>query len=144
MSVEANKAIVKRIFDEIANNRKMEVVDELFATGYVYHEPSGHELNGPEGFKQLMSRPHSAFPDFSIMAEDLIAEGDKVVCRFTIQGTHNGVLMGIPPTGKPFRMTGMVIYRIADGKVIEQWENMDSLGMMQQLGVLPSPTQGKN
>jgi len=144
MSADANKAIARRIFDEIANNRKMDVVDELFSTGYIYHESSGHELHGPEGFKQLMSHPHSAFPDFHITAEDFIAEGDKVVCRFTIKGTHNGVLMGIPPTGKPFTMTGIVIYRIVDGKVIEHWENMDFLGMMQQIGVLPSPGQGKD
>jgi len=71
--------------------------------------------------------------------EDLIAEGDRVVSRFTIRGTHKGVLMGIAPTNKPVTVTGIVIYRIVDGKVVEQWENINFLGMMQQLGVFPPP-----
>ena len=138
MSAEENKAIVRRIFEDIINNRDMKVVDELFATDYVFHGPGGHELHGPDAFKQIISQPHTAYPDFHITAEDMIAEGDKVVCRFTSQGTHKGMLRGIAPTNKQVKVTGIVIYRIVDGKIVEHWENMDMLGLMQQLGVVPS------
>ena len=138
MSAEENKAIVRRIFEDIINNRDMNVVDELFATNYVFHGPSGQELHGPDAFKQIISQPHTAYPDFHITAEDMIVEGDKVVCRFTSQGTHKGMLRGIAPTNKQVKVTGIVIYRIVDGKIVEHWENMDMLGIMQQLGVVPS------
>ena len=75
------------------------------------------------------------------MLEDMIAEGDKVAVRFTLRGTHGGDLMGIPPTGKPVAVTGIDINRIADGKIAERWANFDALGLMQQLGVIPTPEQ---
>jgi len=143
MSTEENKALVRRIFDEIMNERKLDVIDELFADDYVFHGPGGHEFHGKDSFKQFISRPHTAYPDFHLEAEDMLAEGDKVVCRFTSHGTHKGPLGNIPPTGKQIDVTGMVIYRIDNGKVTEHWENLDMFGAMQQLGVIPSPEQGK-
>ncbi len=138
MSSDENKSIVVRIFDEIANKKKVDLIDKLFATNYVYHESSGKDICGPGGFKNMISITHSAFPGYHIKAEDMVAEGEKVACRFTANGNHQGELMGIPPTGNTFTITGIVIYRIVGGKVIEQWENFDTLGMLQQIGVLPS------
>lgn len=138
MSTEENKAIVHRIFEDIMNNRDMDLIDDLFSTNYVFHGSGGHELRGPNGFKKIISQPHTAYPDFHITAEEMVAEGDKVACRFTCQGTHKGMLKDIAPTNKQMKTTGIVIYRIVDGKVVEHWENMDMLGMMQQL-VPPSP-----
>jgi steroid delta-isomerase-like uncharacterized protein len=81
----------------------------------------------------------AAFPDFAVTVEDAVAEGDKVALRVTIRGTHQGALMGTPPTGKPIAISGMSLWRIADGKIVERWESADMLGLMQQLGVIPSP-----
>ena len=139
MSIKENKVIVQRIFEEVINGRSLDVVEELFAPDYIFHGPGGQELHGPEGFKQIVSQPHAAFPDFHITVEDMIAEGDKVVCRFSTSGTQKGVLGGIPPTNKLVRNRGMLIYRIAEGKVVEHWEILDMLGVIQQLGVVPQP-----
>jgi len=103
----------------ILNERNLDATDELFATNYVFHGPGGHKLHGPEVFKQLISQPHAAYPDFHVTAEDMIAEGDRVVCRFTSHGTHKGMLGGIAPTNKQIEVTGIAIYRIVDGKVVE-------------------------
>ncbi len=137
MSTEENKAVARRIFEEIINGRNLEVVEELIAPGYLFHGSGGRELRGPEGFKQLISQPHAAFPDFHLTVEDIIAEGDKVACRFSTKGTHKGVLGGIPPTKKQVTNRGMSVYRIAGGKVTEHWEILDMLGVMHQLGVIP-------
>ncbi len=80
-----------------------------------------------------------AFPDMNITMEDMVAEGDKVVARWTAQGTNTGEIMGMPPTGKAFKATGMNMFRLNDGKVAEVWTNFDDLGMMQQLGIIPTP-----
>ena len=92
-----------------------------------------------EGYKQFFAMTHSAFPDFHSTLEDMFAEGDKVVQRFTARGTHKGEFMGIPPTGKQVTITGIAIHRITGGKIVEDWVNMDMLGMMVQLGVVPPP-----
>jgi len=143
MSTEENRAIARRIFKEVINGRNLNVLKELIAPDYAFYGPEGHTLNGIEGFKQLISQPHAAFPDFLITAEDMVAEGDKVVCRFSTKGTQKGMLGSIPATNKQIRNRGILIYRIVNGKVAEHWEILDMLSAMQQLGVFPSPGNAK-
>jgi len=140
MSVEENKAIARRIFEEIWNKRNLDLIGETFATNFVRNDPASADLSGPigpEGFKQVVNVYVSAFPDHHFTPESIIAEGDMVVTRWTATGTHKGELAGIPPTGVYAAVTGISIYQIADGKVVEEWSNWDTLGMMQNLGVIP-------
>ena len=116
---------------------KAELVDKLYATDFILHDAASPGVLGLEGVKQNVSRNRAAFPDLHYAIEDMIAEGDKVVTRYTITATHQGELMGIPPTGEQGTVTGITIHRIADGKIMEGWSNWDALGMMQQMGVIP-------
>jgi steroid delta-isomerase-like uncharacterized protein len=103
----------------------------------------GGELRGTEDFKQRwVSMFRTAFPDLQLSVEDQIAEGDRVVTRYTGRGTHQGELMGIPPTGNEVSVGGTIISRVSGGRIEEEWNNFDALGMMQQLGVIPPPEQG--
>jgi steroid delta-isomerase-like uncharacterized protein len=138
MSVEENKAIFRRIVEEGFNKGNLAIVDELVATNHVNHTDNVH---GPEEYKQFITMYRTAFPDLHMTIEDQIAEGDKVVNRWTSRGTHKGDLMGIPPTGKQTTVTGMYVARIIGGKIMEEWGNFDALGMMQQIGVVPPPGQ---
>ena len=138
MSTEENKANVRRVFEEGWNQGNTAVFDELFAADYLGHSPSG-PIHGPEGFKQYYATYRTAFPDTHLAIEDMIAEGDKVVTRWTGTGTHQGTLMGIPPSGKRVTITGISIVRIANGKSVEDWANFDTLGMLQQIGAIPTP-----
>jgi steroid delta-isomerase-like uncharacterized protein len=139
MSAEENKTIVRRVFDEVINKGDLNVVDEVIASDYVYRSPGSPELRGPEGFKQLIMMYRSAFPDLHLDVDELIAEGNTVVSRWTGRGTHEGEFMGIPPTGKQVSVTGVVISRFAGGKAVEDWELIDALTMLQQLGAIPAP-----
>jgi steroid delta-isomerase-like uncharacterized protein len=139
MSAEENKTIVRRVFDEVINKGDLNVVDQVIASDYVYRSPGSPELRGPEGFKQLITMYRSAFPDLHLDVDELIAEGNTVVSRWTGRGTHKGELMGIPPTGKQVSVTGVVISRFAGGKAVEDWELIDTLTMLQQLGAIPAP-----
>ena len=139
MSTEENKAISRRADEELFDRGNLDVADELFASDFVYHDPaSGEDWHGPESVKQYATMMRAAFPDLHYIVEDQIAEGDKVVTRYTASGTHQGELMGIASTGNRVEITGISITRIEDGKIEEIWENYDTLGMMQQLGVIPS------
>jgi steroid delta-isomerase-like uncharacterized protein len=140
MSVEENKVIARRIFEEIWNQRNLDAMEEVCATGFVRHDPASSELSGPigpEGFKQVITVYTTAFPDHRFVIDDMVAEGDMVVTRWTATGTHQGELMGIPPTGVKGTVTGITMTRFAHGKAVEEWSNWDTLGMMQQLGVIP-------
>jgi steroid delta-isomerase-like uncharacterized protein len=137
---EENKAIIRRFFEEFANKGDESVVDELIGEDIVDHNPQDPNIPpGPEGVKQLFARRRMAFPDMRVTVEDLVAEGDKVVLRSTVTGTHKGEFMGIPPTGKSFSFGNIAIFRIEDGKIVERWGEADVMGMMQQLGVIPAP-----
>ena len=139
-SIEENKAMTRRIF-EVFNTGNLALADELIATNVVDHQaPPGIEP-GLAGFKQIVTMFRTAFPDIQMTIEDIIAEGDKVVTRSTMRGTHQGEFMGIPPTGKQFTATAIDIVRFAGGKGVEHWGNSDDLGMLQQLGVIPTPGQ---
>jgi steroid delta-isomerase-like uncharacterized protein len=140
LSIEENKAIVRRCYEEL--NKKNLGVAELFAANYVNHQAGGVEIHGPEELKQFLTGLFTAFPDLRFTVEDLIAEGDKVAARWTSQGTHKGQFMGIAPTGKQGAMTGITMFQIVGGKVVEEWPEADMLGLMQQLGAIPTPGQG--
>ena len=137
---EQNKAIVRRIPEEITSQGKLELIDELFSPDFVDHTfvPELGLSPGREGIKQFISILRSAFPDIDIKVQDTIAEGDMVVVRNHAQGTHQGEFMGIPATGKHISWSEMHIVRFADGKLVEHWANVDRLGVLQQLGVVPS------
>lgn len=136
---EENKARTRRFYEEVWNKGNLAIVDELCATNFVNHNPGPGEAPGPEGLKQIATMIRTAFPDMHMTVDDMIAEGDKVVSRVTVNATHRGEFMGIPPTGKQITVTGIDIVRIVGGKAVERWGNYDDLGMMQQLGVIPPP-----
>ena len=126
MSPEANKAFIRRYFEALSGKDKPAAV----VNRYVSDEELKHHIALYE----------AAFPSYQLIAEDMIAEGDKVVVRSTFRGTHKGDLMGIPPTGKQVTMPLILIYRIADDKIVEHWMQADALGLLQQLGAIPAPT----
>ena len=142
MSVEENKAVVRRYIEGVINKKNLAVVDELYDANYVGHLAGMEDIHGPEGLKQAVATFFTAFPDLHCTVEDMVGEGDKVVCRFTGRGTHQGEFQGVAPTGKQATLTGIVISRIVSGKIVEEWEVIDMLGMMQQLGAIPTPGQG--
>lgn len=135
---EQNKAIVRRLYEEIWDKGNLAVLDELQAVDAVDHNRPPGLPPGREGVKQFFRMYLAAFPDVRMVIEDQVAEGDRVVTRWTATGTHKGELMGIPPTGKQVRVSGIDINRLEGGKIIESWGSSDQLGMMQQLGVIPS------
>ena len=137
MSVEDNKATARRWYEGVFNNGNLDLINGLFAPNFVDHDPV-NPLPGLEGVRQVVIMYRSAFPDLHITVEDWVAEGDKVVTRFRAQGTHRGALMGIPPTGKQVTVTGIDVLEFKNGKIAEHWGNRDDLGMLQQLGVIPS------
>ncbi|HEX6710702.1 MAG TPA: ester cyclase [Rubrobacter sp.] len=140
MSAEENKAVVRRFLDEVFGGGNLELVDEIFAPDYVLHDPAiPGEVSGTEGIKQYVSMYRGAYPDTHFTIEDQIAEGDHVVTRWKGQGTHRGELMGIPPTERLVTVTGVEVDRVSGGKIEETWVNYDALGMMQQLGAIPTP-----
>lgn len=142
MSTEQNKALSRRLVDELFNRGNTKLADEFLAPDFAEHEelPPGI-APGREGVKQLATMLRSAFPDFKATIDDVIAEGDKVVIRQTWSGTQRGEFMGIPPTGKHVSFGVIDIIRIAGGKAVEHWGQMDSMRMMQQLGAIPGPEQ---
>jgi steroid delta-isomerase-like uncharacterized protein len=143
---EENKALIRREIEEVFSAQgDLDVADEIFAPEYVSHDPISPEevRGGPEGAKEFAMMYRNAFPDVQLSIEDQIAEGDKVVTRWIGSGTHLGELMGIAPTGNQVRVAGMTISRIEEGKIAEEWEIYDALGMMQQLGAIPSPEEAQ-
>jgi steroid delta-isomerase-like uncharacterized protein len=136
MSIEQNKSIVRRWVEEGWNKGNLALIDQLFAPNFVQHEPPPETVTNREALRPYVSAYLSAFPDLRFSIDDLIAEGDKVVWRFTAKGTNNGPLMGMPPSGKNCIITGQIILRLENSRMVEAWLNLDALGMMQQLGVI--------
>ena len=135
---EANKAVVRRYFEEVWNAKNISLIDDLAAATYVDHDPHNPDVRGPQGLRQLTAKYQSAFPDLHFTIDEQLAEGDLVATRLTWKGTHKGTLEGIAPTGKPVSGTAMLITRISDQKMQEDWVNWDALSLMQQLGVVPA------
>jgi steroid delta-isomerase-like uncharacterized protein len=132
---EENKALVRRAWEELADNP--DLIDEVYAPDLVWHEPD-RDIHGTEEAKQFVSLYKSAFPDMTITVEDVVAEGDRVVTRVTLRGTHQGETEEFgPPTGRQFEGTGITISRIEGGKIVEDWDAYDNLSTLQQLGLAP-------
>ena len=141
---ETNKTVVRRLFEEVWNKGNLLVTDELFAPNYVHHDSSTPDVGrGPESEKKRATLYRTAFPDLRLTVEDIIADGETVMARWSCRGTHKGDLSGIAPTGKQFTISGVSIARIAGGKLAEGWINWDALGLMQQLGVVPELGKAK-
>jgi steroid delta-isomerase-like uncharacterized protein len=143
MSVEANKAVVRRFFEELVNPGNTALADEILAPAprYANYSTNSPEPHGREGVEPTIRMYKSAFPDFRISVVDMVAEGDKVLARLKVEGTHEGEFMGIPASGRQFSIPAMALFRIENGKIAEDRHIEDAMGMMQQLGAIPSPGQ---
>ena len=138
---EENKALARRSWEvvtEASLDNLKDALAEVYANDFILHE-ADEDIVGTEGLTQFVSMLRSAVPDLRITLEDDTAEGDKVVTRWIGQGTHQGELMGIAPTGNQVTITGITIHRIEDTKIVEEWSNWGALGLMQQIGAVPSP-----
>jgi steroid delta-isomerase-like uncharacterized protein len=138
MSIEQNKAIARRWSEELWSQGNLAVADEIVAKDYLRHDPGDPFVaHGPEDVKRLVTGLRSMLPDLRIEVEDMFAEGDKVVVRYTGIGTDSAGYMGKPPTGKQVRSAAIQIFRFKDGKIVESWTARDDLGIMRQLGLIP-------
>lgn len=137
---EENKALARRSW-EIVSRRNPDALEEVYAADVVLHEPD-QDLRGLEEVKQYLSMYVSAFPDLNVTVEDVIAEGDRAVTRWTLRGTHEGEIEEFgPPTGRQVELGGISIQRIEGGKIVEEWERYDNLSVLQQLGLVPEQQQ---
>lgn len=141
MSLEKNKKIVKRVWDELVNGCRLAAVDELVSPDFLDHTPLPGMSSGIEGLHQRLMVLHGAFPDFHSEIEQLIAEGDKVVALITSTGTHQRDFCGAPPSGRTFAIKEIHIVRVAGGKMIEHWGIPDFFAMLEQLGLAAAPWQ---
>jgi steroid delta-isomerase-like uncharacterized protein len=139
MSVEDNKAIIHAYVETVWNQQQLDRAEDLVAPDFLDHAPLPGQAPGLEGAKRKWAMYLNAVPDLRVTIEDLVAEGDRVAVRRSYEGTHQGELLGIPATGRQLRVGGISIFRLAEGKVTEHWEQLDRLALMQQLGVIPAP-----
>jgi steroid delta-isomerase-like uncharacterized protein len=131
---EENKALARRSWESVENP---DTLGEVYAPDVVWHNPEG-DIQGIEEAKQFVAMFETAFPDISATVEDVVAEGDKVVSRVTIRGTHQGEVEEFgPPTGRRVEVQGLSLHRIEDGKIVEEWNSWDNLSLLQQLGLAP-------
>jgi len=133
---DANKALARRVIEEVVNKGNFGALDRIVASDYTYHEPTLGEVRGRDGYKALVTMYRNAFPDVVLTIDEQIAEGDTVVTRWTGRGTHQGELMGVAPTGKRVTVQGIIVSRFIGGKLVEDIEHYDVYGMMRQLGVV--------
>jgi steroid delta-isomerase-like uncharacterized protein len=138
VSDEDNKALVRHFVDEVQSRGNIDLIDEICSPEFVNHSAPPGIPADREGIKIVTAMFRRAFPDSYFTVEDMMAEGDKVATRKTFHGTHEGEFMGIPPSGRGVSMGLIDIVRISEGRVVEHWSMGDTLGMMQQLGVIPS------
>ena len=130
------KNLVRRMYEEAWNENRLDAIGEICAADYVGVGPYGNEI-GPEAVKRGVASRRLSFPDIHVTIEDMIAEGDKIVARLTFRGTHDGVFLGIPPTGKEVSWSGIWIYRVANGLFAERWHNYDMQGLLEQINAGP-------
>ena len=143
MSTEENKAIIRRMTEEFYNQANVESAERFFADTYVHHDPASPQVRDREGLKAVLRSFLSGCPDLHITIDQLLAAGDTVAKRWTYHATHTGDLAGLPPTGKRIKMSGLELFRLAGGKIVECWLGYDNLSLMQQLGVIPTPEQAQ-
>lgn len=143
MDAQKNKEIVRRVVEEPWDG-SLEVFDECLDPSYVSYDPSQPEpVRGIEGAKEFIDTFRSAYSDGRVTVDEQYADGETVTTRWTGRGTHDGELMGIPPTGKQVTVSGITISRVSDGKVVEEYQNWDTLGMLQQLGAVPEMAEAR-
>jgi steroid delta-isomerase-like uncharacterized protein len=141
VSTEENKAIARRMVDAW-NRGDPDALDGVMAPDYLFHDPADPALpRGPEGAKQQLTAFRTAFPDLRMTIEAEVAEGDLVVVRLAGAGTHRGAFMGVPPTGRRVTLSSIEVMRVERGKIAEHWDELDALGLLQQLGAMPTPGQ---
>ena len=140
MPGDENKAIVRRLLDEVWGRGDVGLVDRLLSSDFVRHGPNSLEgdVRGHDAFKQLVGMYRTAFPDLQVPAEQQVTDGDVVVTRWTARGTHEGDLVGLAPTGRPIAVAGVIIDRFSNGQIAEEWATYDSLGLLQQVGAAPA------
>jgi len=143
MTAQENTALVRRYLDEAFNKRNIAILDEVVAADHAHHSAPPDRSPGIEGVREFVRAVHAEWPDLRVTIEDQVAEGDKVVTRWTVQGTNTQPVTtpfgSIAPTGKQISMTGMDIHRVDGGKVVETWSDADYLGLMLQIGAVPTP-----
>jgi steroid delta-isomerase-like uncharacterized protein len=138
MTIEANKAVMQR-FTEFINTASEKLATELVSPNAIFHVPGRPEpMRGPAGYLAIIGMMRSGFPDIQWTLEDTVAEADKVAARFTMRGTHQGAFFGVPPTGKKIEVQAMNFYRFSSGQIVEEYGQPDLLGLMQQIGAIPS------
>jgi steroid delta-isomerase-like uncharacterized protein len=143
VSIEDNKAVMRRYFNEIWNGRRLELLDDLIAADYVNHASPDPSLpSGAAGLKPVFESVLQTFPDIRFSIDDVVAEGEKVVTRWSMRATQRGEVMGMPACGKQVTLSGISIDRIVDGKITEHWRVQDDLSLAQQVGAFPGATQG--
>jgi steroid delta-isomerase-like uncharacterized protein len=139
MSTDENKAIIRRMTEEFYNQGHIERADDFFADTYVHHDPASPQVRDRDGLKETVRAFRAGCPDLQITTDDLVAEGDQVTKRWTIHATHTRDLSGLPPTGKRIELSGLELFRLVDGKIVECWTAYDNLSLLQQLGAIPTP-----
>lgn len=142
VTVEGNTAAVRRLADEGFKRRNMAVVDEIVSAGMIDHHPFPGQQPGPDGVKSIINMFYAAFPDAQFTNEHIFGDGDLVADHWHMEGTHGGPFMGIPPTGKRVRVEGIEIFRLNGGQIVERWAQVDSFGLLKQLGAIPEPGHG--
>jgi steroid delta-isomerase-like uncharacterized protein len=141
VSLDEHKAIIGEHVEVLFNQHRLDRTGETVAADYLDHAPLPGQMPGLAGARQKWAAYLAAVPDLHATIEELVAEGDKVAVRWTVQGTHQGELLGVPATGRPAVFRGISIYRLAKGKIVEQWEQWDRLDLLRQLGVVPMPSR---
>lgn len=138
MSAEKNRETVRRLVDELYNKGNLGIVDELFAPGFVGYDPASvMGSSGREALKEDVRQFRTAFPDSHVKIEEILAEGERVVYRWTSRSTHKGPFMDLPPTGKEVTISGIQILRFSGDRIVEGYSHWDALGLLRQLGVVP-------
>jgi steroid delta-isomerase-like uncharacterized protein len=143
MSTEENKAIVRRMTEEFYNQGNVDLAERFFADSYVHHDPASPQVRDRDGLKQVLRAFLAGCPDLLITIDQLLAEGDTVTKRWTYHAMHTGDLSGLPPTGKRITMSGLELFRLEGGKIVECWLGYDNLSLLQQLGVIPTVEQAE-
>ena len=132
-------ALHRRYNDEVMNEGKVALIDELVSIDHTNHSPPGPDLHGTEALKQYVAAVRAAFPDLHFTVEEQIVVGDRVAVRWTARGTHRGTYLGVPATGRVVAVSGLSIHHFIDGRIDESWDQIDMLGLLQQLGAIPGP-----
>jgi predicted ester cyclase len=143
MSTDEMIAVHRRFDEQVITQGRLELLDEIFTPDCVYHNPPGPDLIGPESVRQLMAQSRAAFPDVYSAVDDRFVAGDKLVVRGVLRATHKGEFMGLHATGKRMSLDFLAIHRFVGDRIKESWNLIDNLGMLQQLGAIPSPGEAK-